>query len=120
MPTGDREFLLGRVVFSGDEEAESVRFAQLLASVEEAAISELLGQIDESDYSPTDWARALLGFDSWLEKQGVEARPFGEMVGYVHCCTLGNAKTIASPELEVVLLQCLENFGFEAVRGSHD
>lgn len=120
MPTGDREFLLGRVVFGGDEEAESVRFAQLLAKVEEAAISELLGQIDESDYSPTDWAKALLRFDSWLAEQGVEARPFREMVGYLHCCTLGNAKEIALPELEAVLFQCLESFGFEAVRGSHD
>lgn len=74
----------------------------------------LLSYVDESDYSASDWVDALNAFDHWLAENGISQRPFSAMTGYVHCCTLMNAKQVALPSLKDLVVQSLEEFGFEA------
>ncbi len=90
-------------------------FASVVAKAQKFDLDHLLVEIDSSDYSAVDWVEALLEFDRWLEAKKVSARPFPEMVGYVHCCTLMNAPQISLPSLKVIVYQSLTDFGFEAV-----
>lgn len=75
----------------------------------------LFEKVDESDYSLADWAEALVVFDRWLSGNGVSGRPFGAMVGYIHCCTMMNAPQISLPSLKVIVHQSLTEYGFEEV-----
>ena len=91
------------------------RVSQLFRDgAEVEAVEELVTQIDDSHYSPSDWIVALAAFDQWLEKQSVEARPLQSMTGYLHCCTLTSAETLAAPALDDLLRKMLEEFGFDA------
>ncbi|MEM1441678.1 MAG: hypothetical protein AAGF67_05015 [Verrucomicrobiota bacterium] len=83
-------------------------------------LDHLLGEIDASDYSATDWVEALVEFDRWLEGEGIQKRPFVDMVGYVHCCTLMNAPQVSLPSLKVIVCQSLTDFGFAAVSESQN
>lgn len=90
-------------------------FSGVVDRAQEFDLERLLEQVDSSDYSAVDWAEALVEFDRWLEEQNTGARPFPQMVGYVHCCTLMNAPQISLPSLKVIVYQSLTDFGFEAV-----
>ncbi|MEM6278991.1 MAG: hypothetical protein AAF733_05900 [Verrucomicrobiota bacterium] len=93
-------------------------FASLSNRVTGFDLDRLLEEIDSSDYSAIDWVEALIAFDRWLEDEGVQKRPFPDMAGYVHCCTLMNAPQVSLPSLKVIVLQSLTDFGFEAVSDS--
>lgn len=90
-------------------------FSAFAAQVQDFDLDLLLEEIDSSDYSAQDWAAALVEFDCWLEDRGTAVRPFPQMVGYVHCCTLMNAPQIHLPSLKAIVHQSLTEFGFEAV-----
>lgn len=104
---------------TGEDEAVS-RFVALLESADGETVTGLLEQIDESDYSVSDWANALLGFDRWLSVQGIAERPLGEMTGYVHCCTMMSGTAVSLPNLEALVVQSLANFGFHSILGSQN
>ncbi len=75
----------------------------------------LLEQVDGSDYSLADWIAALGEFDAWMERMGRAERPIGQMLGYIHCCTLMQSPGLSSPMLKVIVYQALTEFGFEAI-----
>ncbi len=79
------------------------------------SISALLDQVDDSHYSLGDWLAALLAFDAWLAEKEIAARPLDSMIGYIHCSTMGNAETLADPELARLVLVNLNEWGFDAV-----
>lgn len=79
-----------------------------------------LEEVDQSDYSLCDWAAALVAFDKWLAERGESSRPFRAMAGYVHCCTLMNARSVPAPGLEVIVIQSLMNYGFDIIQGSQN
>lgn len=70
--------------------------------------------VDGSGHSVRDWAEALAVFDRWLDEQGIAARPFDAMCGYLHCCGMLNPATLPSPSLKVTLVEALTEFGFDA------
>lgn len=68
--------------------------------------------VDGSDYSLDDWLAALGTFDAWLEGRGEHGRPWREITGYIHCCTLMASPGIALGKLEVIVFKALTEFGF--------
>jgi hypothetical protein len=80
----------------------------------------LLAAVDESDYSLDDWLEALGTFCAWLEQQGESRRPWRNMTGYVHCCTLMAAPGIALGNLKVIVFQALTEFGFQNISESQE
>jgi len=79
----------------------------------DVVISEFLNQVDDSHYSLTDWLKAILAFDGWLDDQKVEARPLASMIGYTHCCTMTSAETLSPPDLARLILENLNQWGFD-------
>ncbi|MEM7603542.1 MAG: hypothetical protein AAF357_19280 [Verrucomicrobiota bacterium] len=90
-------------------------FSRLAGRAQDFDLDHLLEEIDSSDYSAVDWAEALAEFDRWLDSENTDERPFRQMVGYVHCCTLMNAPQISLPSLKVIVHQALTEFGFEVI-----
>lgn len=90
-------------------------FKILVGGAAPEVIDTLLEQVDGSDYSLGDWVAALRDFDAWLDRQGRRERPIGEMLGYIHCCTLMKSPGLSSPILKVIVCQALTDFGFVAV-----
>jgi hypothetical protein len=82
----------------------------------DSVIDKLLEYVDDSDYSLTDWLSALLEFDKWLVGEKVDARPVETMIGYIHCSTMGAPQTLTAPELSRVVLENLDEWGFDAVK----
>ena len=76
----------------------------------------LYDHVDESDYSREDWQSALEAFDGWLKQHDIAARPVDAMLGYLHCCTMTNADTLPSPDLNATLIAMLDQYGFDAAR----
>ncbi|MEM9015383.1 MAG: hypothetical protein AAGC68_00115 [Verrucomicrobiota bacterium] len=105
-----------------ERESESIcdGFRAFLARCDSAEIDSFVKLVDDSDYSLQDWVEALLGFDQWLTNKGRDERPFAEMTGYVHCCTYTNSPLLPLPSLQVLVIQALEGFGFEAVEQSQN
>ena len=62
----------------------------------DSVIDKLLEYVDDSDYSLTDWLSA--------------------MIGYIHCSTMGAPQTLTAPELSRVVLENLDEWGFDAVK----
>jgi hypothetical protein len=75
----------------------------------------LFALVDDSDYSLTDWIEALGAFDAWLEERGESSRPWREIVGYVHCCTLMASPGVGLVDLKVIVFKALTEFGFEFI-----
>lgn len=98
---------------SGDEIFE--KFDKFVKSAQDVDFDRLFEDVDQTDYSLGDWVEAMAGFDAWLEAENVKSRPFSEMVGYIHCCTMAAPQTISSPNLKVIVIQSLTEFGFDAV-----
>ena len=99
----------------GDNRELMESFSAAVTRAQDFDLDILLEEIDSSDYSAVDWVEALVEFDRWLETRQVGERPFPQMVGYVHCCTLTTAPQISLPPLKVIVSQSLTDFGFEAV-----
>lgn len=78
----------------------------------------LLAAVDESDYSLADWGLALRTFEAWLARRGENRRPWREIVGYIHCCTLMASPGVALGKLEVIVDKALTEFGFEFIEES--
>ncbi|MCB1232763.1 MAG: hypothetical protein KDN19_21140 [Verrucomicrobiae bacterium] len=72
--------------------------------------------IDDSPYALEDWLRALVAFDGWLTSNRIEARPVETMLGYLECCTLSLATTMAPPDFAALALENLDQYGFDATR----
>ena len=89
-------------------------FKRLMTGATPEHIDMLLEQVDGSDYSLADWVAALGEFDSWLGGRSRTERPIGEMLGYIHCCTLMQSPGLSLPILKVIVYQALTEFGFEA------
>lgn len=93
-------------------------FETLLSHLEEAPLIQFLEnlyeQVDQSDFSLTDWIEALLAFDQWLHAQEIFVRPMVDMLGYIHCCTLTLASTLAPPNLAQLTHKMLKQHGFDA------
>ena len=79
-------------------------------------VSAFLDDVDDSHYSLFDWLEALLRFDSWLSAKEIEARPLAAMIGYIHCCTMTSAETLAPPELAKLVEENLNQWGFDAAQ----
>jgi len=90
-------------------------FKRLMTGATPEHIALLLEQVDGSDYSLADWVAALGEFDGWLGRESRTERPIGEMLGYIHCCTLMRSPGLSSPILKVIVYQALTEFGFEAI-----
>ncbi len=90
-------------------------FSRLMEGAPPEQIETLLGNVDGSDYSLADWIEALVEFDAWLVSRNWPERPIGEMLGYIHCCTLMQSPGLRSPILKVIVYQSLTEFGFAAI-----
>jgi len=90
------------------------RFFDLLSRAADNDLDPFLEEVDQSDYSLSDWVDAMITFDDYLSTQNVEARPFATMTGYVRCCTEMNAPQISLPILKVIVYQSLTKYGFDA------
>ncbi len=99
----------------GKESPELAAFADLLDRGEADGIGDLLEDVDESDYSLADWVEALTAFDRWLAEQGEPRRPLAAMRSYIHCCTYLNSPQLSLPNLKVIVIKALTEFGFIAV-----
>ncbi|MEX2579500.1 MAG: hypothetical protein WD342_10625 [Verrucomicrobiales bacterium] len=97
----------------GGDEPLFRAFENFVARAPDADLDRLFEEVDASDYSLRDWVEALVEFDRWIGEGGTPERPFAEMVGYVHCCTLINAPLVSLPKLKVIVNQSLTEFGFE-------
>lgn len=91
-----------------------------LSSWSERDREALLAAVDESDYSLADWLAALAVFDRWLADQGEKGRPWREVVGYIHCCTLMASPGVALGKLEVIVSKALTDFGFHRIADPQD
>lgn len=109
--------LLVRDTMRGGETLRQ-RFTDLLQRSDEREFSFLLEAIDQSDYSPSDWVEAMIGFDEWLSRSGEERRPLREITGYIHCCTMTIATGVDLPSLKVIVTEALIEFGFDALSAS--
>ena len=101
---------------SPNEQGFPDEFADLLLRNTEAVSPDLdafHAAIDDSDYSMADWVEALVGFDKWLTSQKVIERPLTIMIGYINCCTMGNAKKVSLPSLKAIVVKSLREFGFD-------
>ena len=91
---------------------------ELLAQVEQGlqshTINHLIEQVDQSDFSLTDWINALLSFDQWLSKHNSHLRPVDNMISYIHCCTLTLSDSLAPPDLAKLTNKMLSQYGFDA------
>lgn len=93
--------------------AEAVPAPEVLSSWSTEERSALYKAVDESDYSLADWLEALETFQHWLEGRGDPRRPWRDIVGYIHCCTLMRGAGVASSSLNVLVNQALIDFGFQ-------
>ena len=89
-------------------------FCIFLDASESVDLEKLVDQVDESDYSLADWIESLLAFDEWLNRGNLKKRDFGNMLGYLHCCTFVIPESVDSPCLKAVLQQCLSDHGYDA------
>ncbi len=94
------------------------RFFDLVSRSINPNLESLIEEVDQSDYSLTDWVEALIEFDNWLSAKNVDIRPFNTMTGYIRCCTEMNAPQISLPTLKVIVHQSLTKFGFDASNAS--
>ncbi len=90
------------------------RFWNFLDRAENVDPDHFFREIDDSDYSMSDWVEAILGFETWLIKAGIPGRDFGAMLGYIHCCQMIISASAGQPNLQSIVLQCLADYGFEA------
>ncbi|MEO0413924.1 MAG: hypothetical protein AAF226_03105 [Verrucomicrobiota bacterium] len=79
-------------------------------------IDDLYELVDESYYSLSDWLDALMHFDSWLESKSIDLRPLKEMIGYLHCSQMVSAETLSPPPLPRLVVQMLDDYGFDAAQ----
>lgn len=100
---------------SAIEKAEADRLRALLDDI---GLAPWFATVDDSAYALADWLRALLAFDSWLDAEGVAARPVESMLGYLECCTLTLADTLAPPDFPSLVIENLERHGFDAARSA--
>ncbi len=107
------ETLARAIEQSGRPEAERGRLTTLLGS---ADLDTWFETVDNSPYALVDWIRALGAFDAWLTEQAIEARPVDSMIGYLECCTLAAAETLALPEFAALARENLDRYGFDATR----
>lgn len=72
--------------------------------------------IDNSPYALADWLKAFAAFDLWLSEKEISARPVEAMLGYQECCTLTLAETLPVPDFTEIVLENLDQYGFDAAQ----
>lgn len=110
--------LVGEAV--GLESDRMTRFRSLLYRSGDPDLEELIGSVDDSDYSLADWIDALDAFDRYLSSNNVQVRDFPKMLGYIRCCVLMPRGIAELPSLQDVVNQYLMEFGFDAARPVED
>ncbi len=98
----------------GGVSGEISALASITREATQADYEELSSAIDESDYGLADWLEALISFEHWLQARAVLHRPFSSIIGYIHCCTLMNAKLVITPSLNIIVNKALIDYGFDA------
>lgn len=98
----------------GAEPGEVAALASITREATPADYEVLTSTIDESDYGLADWLEALISFEHWLQARAVPHRPFSSIIGYIHCCTLMNAKLVITPYLNIIVNKALIDYGFDA------
>lgn len=112
----DRQTIVEQIV---DRELQ-VQFNSYLDRSENIDFTTFVEEVDQSDYSVTDWADALVGFDHWLssDKPRFNTRDFTHMVGYLHCCQMTISANLSKPKMRDVVNQCLNDFGYDPTQPS--
>ena len=98
----------------GEESDEASAIASITREATPSDYEALASAIDESDYGIADWLEALISFEHWLQARDVPTRPFASIMGYIHCCTLKNARGVITPSLNIIVTKALIDFGFDA------
>ena len=93
---------------------------QLLVLVDYAArqpqgrpgITDLFDRVDESDYTLTDWLKAIESFHDWISSRTIST-DLDMLLGYISCCTEANPNSPTELNLKETVLEMLEQYGFE-------
>jgi hypothetical protein len=118
MPITLNEVFTTLLAERGNQPGEVSALASITREATATDYETLATAIDESDYSLTDWLEALFSFEHWLQAHAIPARPFASIIGYIHCCTLMNAKGIITPSLNIIVNKALIDYGFDATSPS--
>lgn len=92
-----------------------VGLATLLKTLENPAIfwTELLAEVDESDWSLGDWMASIEVLVAWQKTHGKRAGP-GDVIAYISCCAASGATSASGPSPARIVEKMLEEFGFDA------
>lgn len=100
----------------GDPDLPETDREKLRALLEPVDLGSWFKTIDDSPYALGDWLRALLAFDEWLAERNLVDRPVHSMLGYLECCTMTTAETLAPPDFAALARANLDRHGFDAAR----
>lgn len=119
MPLPDRDLQLLQQVCTSPQSWQKLQ--ALISHLDEDSLNQFLEnlyeQVDQSDFSLSDWTEALLNFDQWMSEHNISVRPVMSMLDYIHCCTLTLSDTLASPNLAQLTNKMLKQHGFDAATG---
>lgn len=114
MSTSLLDLLTSLLEERGQNPGEVTALASITREATSTDYEALATAIDESDYGLADWLDALFSFEQWLQVHSVPTRPFASIIGYIHCCTLTNAKGVITPSLNIIVNKALIDYGFDA------
>lgn len=72
----------------------------------------LLEQVDESDFSLSDWMEALIVLNQWLEERSLYL-PTNDNIGYVSCAAASAGAGAHLSHLPSLVADLLEQYGCE-------
>lgn len=114
MPPGLLDIFSPLIEERGTDPSEVAALSSITREATPTDCEALALAIDESDYGLADWLEALLSFEHWLQARAIPNRPFASIIGYIHCCTLMNAKGVITPSLNIIVNKALIDYGFDA------
>ena len=106
-----REMIRNRL----DDHQTAEKFFCFLDRANAVDLEKMIHEVDDSDYALLDWVKAFLGFDEWLTNHHYSGRVFVDMLGYLHCCQMMLAESVNRPDFQSLVIQCLTDYGFDAV-----
>jgi hypothetical protein len=74
--------------------------------------SMMISQVDESNYSLGSWLEAIETFHNWIMEHS-KSTDLETLLGFLSCCTEANPNTPTEPKLKEVVLEMLEQYGFD-------
>lgn len=114
MPPALLDILNSLIEERGGDPSEVSSLASITREATPTDYEALATAVDESDYGLADWLEALSTFEQWLQVHSAPSRPFASIIGYIHCCTLMNAKGVITPSLNIIVNKALIDYGFDA------